>query len=45
MPLTKKFVQKIYIMYKKITQNTKFVCILYTKIVQIKTLYKIAGLF
>ena len=39
MPLTKKFVQKIYIMYKKITQNTKFVCILYTKIVQIKTLY------
>ena len=26
-------------MYKKIIQNTKFVCILYTKIGQIKTLY------
>ena len=37
--LTKKFVQKLYKMYTKIIQNTKFVYILYTKIVQIKILY------
>ena len=34
--LTKKSVQKLYKMYTKIIQNTKFVYILYTKIVQIK---------
>ena len=33
------FVQKLHIMYTKIIQNTKFVYILYTKIVQIKILY------
>ena len=37
--LTKKSVQKLYKMYTKIIQNTKFVYILYTKIVQIKILY------
>ena len=37
--LTKNFVQKLYIMYTNIIQNTKFVYILYTMIVQIKTLY------
>ena len=36
---TKKFVQKLYKMYTKIIQNTKFVYVLYTKIVQIKILY------
>ena len=34
-----KIVQKLYKMYTKIIQNTKFVYILYTKTVQIKILY------
>ena len=37
--LTKKFVQKLYKIYTKIIQNTKFVYNLYTKIVQIKIFY------
>ena len=37
--LTKTLVQKLYKIHKKIIQNTKFVYILYTKIVQIKILY------
>ena len=37
--MTKKIVQKLYKMYTKIIQNTKFVYILYTKTVQIKILY------
>ena len=37
--LTKIFVQKLYKMYLKIIQNTKFIYILHTKIVQIKILY------
>ena len=35
--LTIKFVQKIYQMYTHIIQNTKFVYILHTKILQIKS--------
>ena len=38
---TKNFVQKLYKIYTKIIKNTKFVYILYTKIVQIKILYEI----
>ena len=34
-----KNVQKLYKMYTKIIQNTKFVYILYAKIVQIKILH------
>ena len=34
-----KIVQKLYKMYTKFIQNTKIVHILYTKIVQIKTVY------
>ena len=37
--MTKKIVQKLYKMYTKIIQNTKFVYILYTKTVPIKILY------
>ena len=37
--LTKKIVQKLYKMYTKIIQNTWFVYILYTKIIQIKILF------
>ena len=37
--LTKIFVQKLYKMHTKIIQNTKFVHILYTKIVQTKISY------
>ena len=37
--LTQKFARKLYKMYTKIIQNTKFVYILYTKIVKIKISY------
>ena len=37
--LTKKIVQKLYKIYTKIKQNTYFVYVLYTKIVQIKILF------
>ena len=37
--MAKKFVQKLYKTYTKIIQNTKFVYILYAKLVQIKILY------
>ena len=37
--LTKKFVQKLYKMYTKTIQNTKFVYSLHAKIVQIKILF------
>ena len=37
--LTEKLLQKLCKMYIKIIQNTKFVYLLYTKIVQIKIFY------
>ena len=37
--LNKKIVQKLYKIYTKIKQNTYFVYVLYTKIVQIKILF------
>ena len=37
--LTKTFVQKLYKPHTKITQNTKFVYILYRKIVRIRILF------
>ena len=37
--LTKTFVQKLYKTHTKITQNTKFVYILYRRIVRIRILF------